>query len=237
MRASKTAGRLVILALIVLMALSIQGVSQNDTMEPQDDATEATESTTGAVDDKTGSGENKTEAAVNATEKKNSGSSSQDKPGTEPDTKPGTGTLLFIVFIVAAVPFVIVAGNIFGAYHYYGKRQKVFSDLLTRVPPRSEKETARLIKEYTTMKPIGVEGSVRAAMANSIIVILGVAVVYLLIFVPKIDDSIVKEVLLILTGAISSIIGFYFGGRSGREAEAPSEPAEKATSPPPNPPE
>lgn len=216
---------MVILALIVLIAFSIQGVSQNDRMEPQDDATQTTDETTGAVDDKTGSREDKTEAAGNA---------SVPKPDENGSTKmPGTGTLLFIVFIVAAVPFVIVAGNIFGAFHYYGKRQKVLSDLLTREPPRSEKETARLIKEYTTMKPIGVEGSVRAAMANSIIVILGVAVVYLLIFVPEIDASIVKEVLLILTGAISSIIGFYFGGRSGREAEAPSETAPM----PPNPPD
>ena len=229
MRASKPAGPLVILALIVLMALSIQGVSQNDTMEPQDDATEAKDVTRSAVDDKTGSGEDKTQAAVNAIEEKNGESSSEDKPGT--------GTLLFIVFIVAAVPFVIVAGNIFGAYYYYGKKQKVVSDLLTREPPRSEKEMARLIKEYTTMKPIGVEGSVRAAMANSIIVILGVAVVYLLIFVPLIDASIVKEVLLILTGAISSIVGFYFGGRSGHEAEAPSQAAPTPPSPPPNPPE
>jgi hypothetical protein len=229
MRASKPAGRLVILALIVLMALSIQGVSQNDTMEPQDDATEETESTTGKVDDKTGSGEEKTEAAGNVNEE------IPDKSGSE--DKPGTGTLLFIVFIVAAVPFVIVAGNIFGAYHYYGKRQKVLSDLLAREQPRSEKETARLIKEYTTMKPIGVEGSVRAAMANSIIVILGVAVVYLLIYCPIIDTSIVKEVLLILTGAISSIVGFYFGGRSASEAEAPSEAAPTPTSPLPNPPD
>lgn len=225
MRASTPAGPLVILALIVLIAFSIQGVSQNDRMEPQDDATQTTDETTGAVDDKTGSREDKTEAAGNA---------SVPKPDENGSTKmPGTETLLFIVFIVAAVPFVIVAGNIFGAFHYYGKRQKVLSDLLTREPPRSEKETARLIKEYTTMKPIGVEGSVRAAMANSIIVILGVAVVYLLIFVPEIDASIVKEVLLILTGAISSIIGFYFGGRSGREAEAPSETAPM----PPNPPD
>lgn len=110
------------------------------------------------------------------------------------------------------------------------------SNLLAKETPRSEKELSRLIKEYTTMKPIGVEGSVRAAMANSIIVILGVAVVYLLIYCPIIDTSIVKEVLIILTGAISSIVGFYFGGRSGSDAEAPSEPAEKATSPTPNPP-
>jgi hypothetical protein len=85
-----------------------------------------------------------------------------------------------------------------------------------------------LIREYTSMKPIGLEGTARSAMTVSIIVILGVTLAYLLIDLGE-DKSTVKDVLLILSGAVSSIVGFYFGGRAGDHEEAPpSKEAEEA---------
>ena len=51
---------------------------------------------------------------------------------------------------------------------------------------------------------------------------------YLLIDLGE-DKSTVKDVLLILSGAVSSIVGFYFGGRAGDHEEAPpSKEAEEA---------
>jgi len=145
-----------------------------------------------------------------------------------------TATIFLIFLIVAAVPSLIVAGNIYGAYHYYGERQKVLSNLLAKEDKMNKRETEWLIKEYTSMKPVGVEGVARAAMAIGLIVVVGVAVFFLLILAPKEDYSIVKEVLLILAGAISSIVGFYFGGRAGGHEEMPpSKEAEEAPAPKP----
>lgn len=150
--------------------------------------------------------------------------------------------LVFIVLVVAAVPSIIVIWNVKCAYKSYDKRQDVLGHILkpvsagTEVSPllNDKKTSEMLIREYTSMKPIGLEGTARSAMTVSIIVILGVALTYLLFNPTKSDPSIVKDVLLILSGAVSSIVGFYFGGRAGGHEEMPpSKEVEEAPVPKP----
>ena len=117
-------------------------------------------------------------------------------------SKPGSGTLIFIVMVIALVPFSIVFVNVLGAYHYYGKRQDILEKLLAKNGSTSQDETQSLIKEFISMEPIGVGGVARAAMAIGVIVIVGVAVVFLLVNASEGDRDIVKEILLILCGSL-----------------------------------
>ena len=211
------------LVLIVLLALSVHGATDDHTSAPQEEATDQGNAVSGPGGDLAG------EEGIDE-------NTTAGDPGVEgeeiPDwSKPGSGTLIFIVMVIALVPFSIVFVNVLGAYHYYGKRQDILEKLLAKNGSTSQDENQSLIKEFISMEPIGVGGVARAAMAIGVIVIVGVAVVFLLVNASEGDKDIVKEILLILSGALSSVIGFYFGGRTGQEgASAPpgSQTTEKA---------
>ncbi|WP_369424669.1 hypothetical protein, partial [Methanothrix sp.] len=83
----------------------------------------------------------------------------------------------------------------------------------------NQAELINLVKDALTIQSSGMQGVARATMALTLSVILGAAI-FLLIFNPSAqENSMLKDILLALTGAISSIIGFYFGGRAAQSTE------------------
>ncbi len=66
--------------------------------------------------------------------------------------------------------------------------------------------------------PSGVSGLTRGALAFTLLLIIGVAVFHLLIFGGDGVSGPVDKLLTLLTGAVTSITGFYFGGKLATDA-------------------
>ncbi|MFZ2473009.1 MAG: hypothetical protein WAW52_13860 [Methanothrix sp.] len=80
-----------------------------------------------------------------------------------------------------------------------------------------------IIKEYLNVDPGGAPGTARGTMALTIILVVGICLFFLLTYPPNGSDGIVKDVILTLTGALTSIVGFYFGG-NGSTTPKSTEP-------------
>jgi hypothetical protein len=72
----------------------------------------------------------------------------------------------------------------------------------------------------------GIAGVARTTIALTILIVLGLSVAHLLVYRCAGDDGTVKQILTMLATALSSITGFYFGGKTATES------ATKPTSPP-----
>jgi hypothetical protein len=72
-------------------------------------------------------------------------------------------------------------------------------------------------------------------MALTLVVIVGIGIFYVTLYPIDSDKSpLIKDLMLTLSGAISSIVGFYFGGRAGQESASTNAPtATQAVSPAP----
>jgi cell shape-determining protein MreC len=73
---------------------------------------------------------------------------------------------------------------------------------------------------------IAVKGEVRLIIALTIILILGIALFQLMATTGA--DDFVKSILAVFTGAITSIIGFYYGSKASKEGGAKSKDTSKA---------
>lgn len=135
-----------------------------------------------------------------------------------------TSTMLLLVIVIlllfafASLP---ILWNIKGYYDHLKDVRNLLNDKLSS--GAGQTELIQLVKDALAVQSSGMQGVARATMALTLSVILGVAVILLIADPRKSDDTtlqLVKDVLLALTGAISSIIGFYFGGRATQSAEA-----------------
>jgi hypothetical protein len=91
----------------------------------------------------------------------------------------------------------------------------------------SDDNALQIIKEYVNAEPGGAPGTHRGIMAIAIILIVGICLFFLMTY-PTNNANTVKDVILTLTGALTSIVGFYFGGKGSTETKIsepkPSEP-------------
>jgi len=126
-------------------------------------------------------------------------------------------SMLFVILLLFAFASLPILWNIKG---YYGHLSQI-RDLLDKRLSSScnQAELVQLVKDALAVQSSGMQGVARATMALTLSVILGAAI-FLLIANPcnlNADNAaltMLKDILLALTGAISSIIGFYFGGRA-----------------------
>ncbi|MGB5099442.1 MAG: hypothetical protein WBN94_02435, partial [Methanothrix sp.] len=77
--------------------------------------------------------------------------------------------------------------------------------------------TLQIIKEYLNADPGGAPGTARGTMALTIILVVGICLFFLLTYPASPSNQIVKDVILALTGALTSIVGFYFGANGASE--------------------
>lgn len=88
---------------------------------------------------------------------------------------------------------------------------------------RAEKLTYydRLLRSFAERK-----GMSRFSLMISVTLIIGAVVLYLVLHDP--ESELLKNTVGVLTGALASIIGFYFGGRTSTpQNEGPAAPGEK----------
>lgn len=145
------------------------------------------------------------------------------------------GLLILLLLVFATAPILL---NMYWAFKYLSRGQGILEELVKKnqgnVPDR---DLVEAVKGAFGVQPVGVQGVGRSTMALTIVVIVGIAVFYVLLYPIDVDRStLVRDVLLTLAGAISSIIGFYFGGRGtggdGSAATAAATSAAAANKPP-----
>lgn len=128
---------------------------------------------------------------------------------------------IILLFAFASLP---ILWNIKGYYNHLRDVRDLLKDKLSQ--GCNQAELIQLVKDALVVQSSGMQGVARATMALTLSVILGAAI-FLLIANPfnldetKLDKILpmLKDIMLALTGAISSIIGFYFGGRATQSAE------------------
>ncbi|MCX6677208.1 MAG: hypothetical protein NTU95_04595 [Methanothrix sp.] len=152
-------------------------------------------------------------------------SASQAGPSTSSITALFVIVLILVLF--ATIPLLL---NMHLAHKHLERTDAVLGVFLEKHHEELDGNTAlQIIKEYINAEPGGAPGTTRGIMAIAIILIVGICLFFLMVYPSDLSSNgIVKDVILTLTGALTSIVGFYFGGKGSTEAKAselkPSEP-------------
>jgi len=143
--------------------------------------------------------------------------------------------LLIIVAILVLFAAVPLLQNMHLAHKHLERTDAVLGAFLEKHHEEIGDDTAlQIIKEYINAEPGGAPGTTRGIMAIAIILIVGICLFFLMVY-PSDNRDVVKDVILTLTGALTSIVGFYFGGKGATDSNAaerkpsgqnPSEPIE-----------
>ena len=124
---------------------------------------------------------------------------------------------IFVVLLVffAAVPLLV---NMIMAHRHLGKMTDALREFIGKnVNEIDADKLIQIIHECVSADPNGAAGTIRGTMALTITLIVGTSLFFLVSYPPK-DPSTIKEVLLTLTGALTAVIGFYFGGKASETA-------------------
>jgi hypothetical protein len=139
------------------------------------------------------------------------------------------GIIVVFMIGVALFPYTF---NMWQSHKHLTQVHKDLGGFIDKHADKIDSEKlVQIIDEYIHAKPMGAPGTARAVMALSITMIIGLALFFMFAFPANItaDDNI-KEILLALTGALTAIVGFYFGGKTAESK--PSEPKPTVTTPP-----
>jgi hypothetical protein len=149
--------------------------------------------------------------------------------GPKPDVNPYV--LIPLAAFLILVPFLLLFTNTFKSFKEFEKREQKLSEILATAENAKNKDFLEIYKLHIQTGPSGVDGVSRTTMAMTVTMIIGIAA-FLTAFYNLNENGILKDIILTLTGALSSIIGFYFGGRSAGEAKTASTPAAGEPKPP-----
>jgi hypothetical protein len=133
---------------------------------------------------------------------------------------PPYATLMLILVVLILVLFAAIPlmYNMRKAHQHLERTDKALDKYLSYRKDKLDDDNALLIiKEYLNVDPGGAPGTARGTMAITIILIVGICLFFLLTYPPNGSDQIVKDVILTLTGALTSIVGFYFGGNGSTQ--------------------
>jgi hypothetical protein len=144
-------------------------------------------------------------------------------------------TALFVIVLIlvlfATIPLLL---NMHLAHKHLERTDAVLGVFLEKNHEELGDDNAlQIIKEYINAEPGGAPGTTRGIMAIAIILIVGICLFFLMVY-PTNNKEVVKDVILTLTGALTSIVGFYFGGKGSAEAKSselkPLEPPKQNAS-------
>jgi hypothetical protein len=151
---------------------------------------------------------------------------------------PDTYFMAIVVFLglFAGIPLIL---NMYMSHKHIEKMHETLAVFINKQSDKVDKDVCKIdtdallqvIKEIIDADPSGASGLIRGTMALTITLVVGIALFFLVKYQPN-DPSPIKDVLLTLTGALTSIIGFYFGGKAG-EAAHPTN-VQPTTKPPEN---
>lgn len=156
-----------------------------------------------------------------------SGNAETPVPQVEPSTSSilVLSTIILILVLFAIIPLLL---NMHLAHKHLERTDAVLGVFLEKNHEElGDDNSLQIIKEYINAEPGGAPGTTRGIMAIAIILIVGICLFFLMVY-PTNNADTIKDVILTLTGALTSIVGFYFGGKGSTEAKAsepkPSEP-------------
>ena len=138
---------------------------------------------------------------------------------------------VLILTLFAGIPLFF---NTWQAHKHLTEMQKSLDAFIMQPGNKIDKDSLiQIIHECVNADPAGAPGTTRGVMALTITLVVGTSLFFLVAYNVNsaVSDSI-KEVLLTLTGALTAIIGFYFGGKAG-EASQPAN-IQPTTKPPEN---
>jgi hypothetical protein len=136
---------------------------------------------------------------------------------------------VLILTLFAGIPLFF---NTWQAHKHLTEMQKSLDAFIMQPGNKIDKDSLiQIIHECVNADPAGAPGTTRGVMALTITLVVGTSLFFLVAYNVNsaVSDSI-KEVLLTLTGALTAIIGFYFGGKAG-EASQPAKVQPAATKP------
>ena len=130
-----------------------------------------------------------------------------------PPKKTPPAWLLVVVFFLSVL--LMYALHWFDSYHAYRFSKESRDALLAKIGGNLSPEQFATIAK---LQPTGVSGTTRSIFTYGLLALLGAAVFYFLAFsdAPKAPEY-ADKILTVLAGAVSSIIGFYFGSKATRE--------------------
>jgi len=136
--------------------------------------------------------------------------------------------LLLYIPLIVAFPFVLEAVDMHRAYRASVDLRK---DLLPLLDHKISAEQLKALLPDLGQGPTGIPGLTRGALAFTLLLIIGIAVFHLLVFSDSTANSLVDKILTLLTGAIASITGFYFGGKTATDAATAASGAQQQSAP------
>ena len=143
------------------------------------------------------------------------------------------GVLILLLLLFASIPILL---NMYWSYKYLEKGQALLKEMIDNSKGSPlDKDLIQTISGSLNAQPVGIQGVGRSTMALTLVVVVGIGVFYVTLYPIDSEKSpLIKDLMLTLAGAISSIVGFYFGGRAGQEGSSTATPTAAAvTSPAP----
>jgi uncharacterized membrane protein len=150
------------------------------------------------------------------------------------DWPPIATFALLAVIILALFAGIPLLYNTIEAHKHLTEMQKSLDVFIREHADKIDKDSLiQIIHECVNADPAGAPGTTRGVMALTITLVVGTSLFFIAAYkVSGTASDSIKEVLLTLTGALTAIIGFYFGGKSGEPKPIEPKAAEtKETGP------
>jgi hypothetical protein len=138
--------------------------------------------------------------------------------------------LILLLLLFASIPILL---NMYWSFKYLEKGQALLKEMVDNSKGSPlDKDLIQTVSGSLNAQPIGIQGVGRSTMALTLVVVVGIGIFYVTLYPIDSDKSpLIKDLMLTLAGAISSIVGFYFGGRAGQEGIAAVSTATAVPSP------
>ena len=131
--------------------------------------------------------------------------------------QPFAFAVVLLLALFAGIPLIL---NTILAHKHLTEMHDSLDDFINKHPNFDEDKLVQIIHDCISADPSGAPGTARGTMALTITLIVGTALFFLVVYPPsEPTNNTIKEVLLTLTGALTAIIGFYFGGKATEAAQ------------------
>lgn len=204
-----------ILMALAVMLLTISAMGEESALNEQDSVNDTVNST---ATDETAMNETDRDITENETATVPTVELNGGKPSPNESQNKYNPYVLIVAFLIlvlfAAIP--LIHNNI-KAHQRLERTDAVLGEILKSHKETLDNNFLTVTKEYLDADPGGAPGTARGTMALSIVMLIGICLIMLLMLPSGPSDQLVKDVVLALTGALTTIIGFYFGGNGSIE--------------------
>jgi hypothetical protein len=127
---------------------------------------------------------------------------------------PSTWELYAAVLIIVAFAVTPLLINMIMSHNHLSRMHATLDKYISTHSDMEQDKLLQIVKECINADPSGAPGTARSTMALTISLIIGICLFFLLVHPSDLaSNNVVKDVILTLTGALTSIVGFYFGGK------------------------